>query len=276
MQCEFCNKEFKNLNYLKTHQKITKYCLKLQGKSVENFECRNCLKLFSSDKTLFQHLSRCKSKKVEDQKEKEKLLMSEKDKIIKELKTQIKELKNTNKYKDEQILKLESNVQQLQKSITEIASRPVYSSKTTVNNNNQQQVLNLNDNSRINSIIKEQIKAQDLCDGQKSLAKFIVQSILTDENGDLLYKCVDSSRQNFQFINEHGHPEKDIKATKLSNAIVKGGIKTTVFEEGDKLWMIDGKIDESRFRYFQDKILEIAQLESDHSKFTAEMVKLTT
>lgn len=263
MQCEFCKKEFKNLNYLKTHQKITKYCLKLQGKTIDNFECKKCFKYFSSEKTLFQHLSRCKTKKEEEQKETH---------LIKELKSQIKELKNTNKYKDDQILKLETNIRQLQQSITDIASRPLYS-KTTVNNN---QILNLNDNNRINTIIKEQIKATDLSEGQKSLAKFVVQYILTDENGDLLYKCVDASRQNFQFINEHGHPERDIKATKLSNAIVKGGIKTIVFQEGDKLWMVDGKVDESRFSYFQDKILEIARLESDHSKFTAEMVKLTT
>jgi hypothetical protein len=42
--CEFCNKQLKSISYLNSHQKTTRYCLKLQNKDLieSNVTCCDC------------------------------------------------------------------------------------------------------------------------------------------------------------------------------------------------------------------------------------------
>ena len=51
MECEFCGNKFSNKQNLNQHQKKTKYCLELQGKTVDTeYKCDGCLKNFTIKK----------------------------------------------------------------------------------------------------------------------------------------------------------------------------------------------------------------------------------
>ena len=100
--CEHCNNEFINLNSLKSHQRKSKYCLKIQNKE---FTCDSCNKIFHIYKDFLKHKNDClKIKELEEENRdiiyyqsenenlKQKIIDIEKDK--KELKEQIKHLQD--------------------------------------------------------------------------------------------------------------------------------------------------------------------------------------
>jgi len=75
--CEFCKKEFSSKGNLKVHQKTTKYCLSLQGKSIKIFDCEYCLKTLTTQQNLQEHLLICKEKiKIESENMSEKMKKS--------------------------------------------------------------------------------------------------------------------------------------------------------------------------------------------------------
>jgi DNA-directed RNA polymerase subunit RPC12/RpoP len=65
MECQFCNNVFSNKQNLNQHQKKTKYCLKLQGKTAEQeYKCESCGKVFLSSSKLRRHQTNCSSKEL--------------------------------------------------------------------------------------------------------------------------------------------------------------------------------------------------------------------
>ena len=61
MECKFCKKILKNQYTLETHQKTTKYCLKLQGKTLDKtYMCQGCDETFTSKRWLSYHEKKCK------------------------------------------------------------------------------------------------------------------------------------------------------------------------------------------------------------------------
>jgi len=62
--------------------------------------------------------------------------------------------------------------------------------------------------------------------GQKGVAKFAYDTMLKDEEGKLKYICTDPSRQIFQYKNEEGEIQKDVKAKKLTKALLDGELKS--------------------------------------------------
>lgn len=56
---------------------------------------------------------------------------------------------------------------------------------------------------------------EHLCDGLRGIADFMVKYVLTNENGDPLYICLDYSRQLFTYWNENNEKIMDPKALKL-------------------------------------------------------------
>jgi hypothetical protein len=124
MDCEFCKKTFSTKGSLSLHQKTAKYCLELQGKSLENlFTCSHCSKGFTLQSTLNDHFSVCKEKKKIDNMEKEnkikkeyqlehKRLQKKYEKMIKDMEEKITEKDRENQHM------IEKTKQQLQ-SLTE-------------------------------------------------------------------------------------------------------------------------------------------------------------
>jgi hypothetical protein len=244
MECDFCKRTFSNLYTLNNHKKTAKFCLKIQNKNVdEKFKCKKCYKIFTAKNTLLTHEKVCR--------------ISDKDIIVKQ-EIIIEQLqKQENSYK-EQLQKQEIIIEQLQKQEnsykeqisdlhkiiermgTTAISKP--SSTTTTTNNNNTKILLLApldlSKERISNIVSTKLSGDHIVDGIAGLAKFVKDEIIKDENGNILYNCVDSSRQMFKYKNENGDVIKDKNANKLIGAIqpaLKDKTHNLYFEYGDKI-----------------------------------------
>jgi hypothetical protein len=264
MNCEFCSKTFSTKSNLISHQRTTKYCLDIQGKENKTFVCTFCSKTFSLNQTLQEHYQTCKQKKHNDIVK----IIQEKDKIIQE--------------KDEYIAKLEARLEKFEDAIIESSKKPNTTNNNTdnsttniiVTNNN---TLNLTDKEAIKEIVNEKLTQNYVCNGQRGLAKFAYDNILTDENGNLKYKCVDPSRQNFEFTNNNGIIERDVKANKLKQALIDSNVIRQAGSVGEKVWTnADGTVDNDRFDVFNTKVLEILSVDKDDAKFRTELSILTS
>ena len=207
MQCKFCKKELTSLASLKTHQTNTKYCLKIQGKIVEEvktpkeYKCVHCDKIFLYKHHLENHIEICKIKEFN---------------IIKILKEENENLKH-----DYNLLKNENNMLKVKLEIyekdhdiiTELARQPKHTN--TSNKILNVTCLNINKES-VNNILENSFTYNTILDGQKSLAKFVVNNLLKDNLGNLTYICTDPSRQIFKFKDNLGEVQKDVKANKLN------------------------------------------------------------
>ena len=95
--CEYCKKEFSTKGILTSHQKSTKYCLILQGKSItEDFKCQYCIKKFTTQSNLNDHLLICKEKPIKEYEEKlynESKMRDEQTLKINQLNTELTETK---------------------------------------------------------------------------------------------------------------------------------------------------------------------------------------
>jgi hypothetical protein len=84
--CKFCQQNFKTKSYLITHQKKTKYCLKIQGKLELSYKCKHCFKFYYFQSRLDNHLTTCLKY--------HKYIIDEKNNEIFKLKNEIRKLKN--------------------------------------------------------------------------------------------------------------------------------------------------------------------------------------
>ena len=95
---------------------------------------------------------------------------------------------------------------------------------------------------------------------------------LKDDQGKLKYICTDPSRQIFQYKSDDGKIQKDVRATKLTKAILDGEIKQTSHKIA---WdnMKDG--DNDIFMSYTNHYQDIQDMEQDNSEFSKELSSLT-
>jgi hypothetical protein len=302
MECIFCHKIFSSKSSLSTHQKTTKYCLKLQNKEdIINFNCEYCNKSFTSKQQLVIHFNVCVEKKIKEvlneelekkQIEYENKLFLELQKKDMELKEKIKEkdtelkekdmeLKEKIKEKDilkEQLAELRGQLSLLKENhefIKEIAKQPKITN--TTNNLNITSSIDFNNIEMIKDVIESDFNINYAIDGQKGIAKFISEKLLKDENGNLKYICTDPSRQIFKYKDNIGEIKKDVEAKKLTNYILVGGIKKKVIDVANDWYKdINGEVDIDKFNVMIEKQQNILKIEEDNNSFKKELVALTT
>ena len=289
IECEFCKKLFGSNNVLHHHKKTAKYCLDLQGKIVNTFECSYCKKCLTTNERLITHLNICKSKVKEEaskdfneQKKYYEDKLKEKDSYYEQQKKyyeeKLKEKDSLLKEKNDYIEKLEAKLEKFEDSIlskTEkkiITAIPNHTTNNTTNiviNNNY---LNLNDIPKMTAFLEETLDKEVVAGGQKGLALLLSNTVLKDK-----YKCVDPSRQNFEFTNELGEVERDVKAKKLTNALIKSDICSKSGEIGMELWKKeDGSTDSLRYEAHSKNVLEMINFTRDNSTFRSELSALTS
>ena len=260
LECEYCKKNYSSKSNLTNHQKTAKYCLKIQSElglsnnKQKSYNCQYCNKKFSSNQRLNYHLETCVDKYENIINENQKL----KDHII--------ELETENRL-------LRENFKENQSTINEIAKQPRVA--TTTNNHNKIMINTPIDlsQSTVQQAIQNGFSEDYLMQGQKGVARFAYDNILKDEQGKLKYICTDASRQIFQFKNEDGSIQKDVKATKLTKALLEGELKSASHKMAcDK--MKDGSAEE--FNMYTDNYYNIKDLETDNSDFSKELTTLTT
>ena len=298
MDCDFCKKVFGSKTALEHHKKTAKYCLEIQGTSPQIFECVYCKKHLSTKERLSMHNSICKHKKQKENIEKEKHveksfneqkmyyenILKEKDDyhigILKEKDDYhigiLKEKEDNHlgilKEKNDYIAKLEAKLEKFEDSILSKSDKKPYTTNNTTTNIVINNSLNLNDIEKMNSFLDEKLDKEVLAGGQKSFALLMSSTMLKDK-----YKCVDPSRQNFEFTNELGEIERDVKAKKLTNAIIKSNIRSRSGEKGEELWKKeDGSTDSLRFQANSKNVIDMINFDIDNSTFRSELTALTT
>ena len=288
MECDYCKHSFSSKGILISHQKTAKYCLILQNKNSDNFLCNFCSKKFTSQYNLNEHFIICREKQYKDRDNKE----------VNQLKEQIINLEIIQKYtqtmlneKNEYICKLETNIGKLEAKLeTTIekleaklekfedsilsktekkAIQPITNNTTNIVINN---TLNLNDIKQMTSFLEDNLDKDVLVNGQKGVAVLLSSTILKGR-----YKCVDTSRQNFEFTNELGEIERDVKAKKLTNALIKSDICSKSADKGMELWKkADGTTDSLGYQAHFDRVLEMINFNRDNSVFRSELSALTS
>jgi len=309
MECTHCNKQFSTKGSLTTHQKTAKYCLERQSKQNNDFGCTFCHKTFTLQHVLNDHLTVCKEKHKQE-------IIIGKDMIILQNKNEFdlksKYYMDKLTEKDDYILKLESSNQKYEEKLekqkieyeTKLAQQkteyeiklekfenaiiasvtqsktPAKSAPTTNNTTNLITVTNNNflnlSQEHIKKVLAEKLDFNVVYAGQAGLAKFVVDYMLTDEDGNVIYHCVDPSRQTFEFIDEKGEKVRDVKAEKLIQSLLKGDVIRLGLEQAAKGWNTDdNSLNLERTTVFGPKVSEYAELNRNNTVFRSKVSSLT-
>lgn len=237
--CDICNKTFSSKQSLNIHKKTVKSCNNGNSEKI-TYDCKYCNKKISSPNGLKYHLEICLIKKDKEIEELTKLLdrrtahfknmeveykeelASNKISVIR-LETVIDQLEQTNEKAIMQIQDLQDKLERLVKNALD---------KKTVTNNTTNNTVEVKyifpTQEKIDQIIKEKFTEKHLICGPKGVAKFIVEEIIRTDDGEMLYKCFDVSRQIYIFYNDLGEEVKDVKGYKLIEMIHPGIMKKSV------------------------------------------------
>lgn len=206
------------------HQKRAKYCIKLQKSGgnptkTDMKECDDCGKYMSTP-NYQRHIKSCSARK---------------DVIIEEYIREISE-------KDKTIIKLTTEMAIYKKisesstsCVEEIAKQPKINN-IWVNVGSFSILSDENEQDKIGLLMKENFSDEHFNSGQKGLARWAHKHLLTDNNGNLLYKCTNSALDVFKYKNTDGDICKDIQAKKLSKLLgekVKPLTKDKITRMGD-------------------------------------------
>jgi len=282
-KCDYCNKILSSKQYLEIH---CKKCEIVEEKEQKDFKCEYCDKLLSTKQMLENHKNICSIKKEKEEKEKEEKIqkqnkiiidkdkeLKEKDKIIIRLKTQNENYKEQIKTQNENY---EKQIKDLLDKLENLANKPT--SIVTNNSLNIASSMNFNDIDQIKDIIENYLTINHIIDGQKGLANFVKETMLLDNNGKLKYICTDPSRNIFKYKDADGEIKKDIEAKKLTDCILKGGIRARSAIIGNE-WL-ENEENSNRYLDRLEIMMEfqenIHKLGDNNTNFKKELVAITS
>lgn len=76
----------------------------------------------------------------------------------------------------------------------------------------------------------------------------------------------------YKFRNDDGEIEKDVKARKLTDALINADIKTKSIEIAENFWTNeDGKVNKNRYEMAFKMLTEILGLKGDNVRFRTEL-----
>ena len=276
-KCEFCKNNYTSKSILNQHKKTAKKCLVLRPSSeIVYFNCTKCEYKTTTKYNISNHNNTCKLKDIkinyEDQ--------------IKELKIQVEKSNILLEERQYTIFRLENEIkdfkQQLKDNFNLIASKP-----TVINTTNNTRINNLLvadfKESTIRDKVENNFTLEYLNEGIKGVAKFTKDHIINAENGKHKYICSDPSRGVFKYKDENGIIQKDVRATKLKNAIKDPIItksKTLFINENSRLFDDiangdDNHINElmnEQITILKDNFLKVKNIDDNQLDYTKEMV----
>ena len=221
MECKFCKNNFANKRNLNIHQQTAKYCLKIQGKEIDEknykFICKGCKKKFRLKQDHRRHENSCKSifekmKKEIRNLEKENFEFENKNIILKK---EVEKLKKVIFKKDEMIKSLQRDMKEV---AIKAVSRPTHntSNKTIQINNYIKNMPNL-EYKRIEDSVPL-LTLDHHVKGAEGYAEYALEFPFKDR-----IVCVDVSRNKIKYKNEDGDVIEDVgfrkMMTKLCSAL---------------------------------------------------------
>ena len=294
LKCEFCSNEYTTKSSLNRHQKTVKKCLYLRkdNEKIDEYKCDNCDYNTIRKACLTNHQKTCKSKQTK--KIYDEIIIKMKEEIInlknihnEELqalkqKLEISEKDNERLLSDN--MNLERKLELYEEKLYTLASRPTISN---INNTRVDNLLISVDfkESTIKDNVDSNFTLEHLNDGLRGVAKFTKDYIVKSEDGKQKYICSDPSRGIFKYKDENGVVQKDVKATKLKNAIKDPIItksKSLFIEENSRLF--DGianneDTEQESFDLINDKItvlkdnfLKVKNIDENVFDYAKEMV----
>ena len=132
MECQYCKKTFSSKGILTTHQKKTKYCLKIQGKEPETvYSCNYCNKEFLHYQVYCNHIvsHENNSELMKSKREIEKIR-----EINRNLESIIEIKENDNKNLMDKNQELKEEIAQYKRTLESALFKAVSTPKTTINN----------------------------------------------------------------------------------------------------------------------------------------------
>jgi len=219
MECQFCKKNFVSNSSLNYHKKTAKYCLEIQGKinNIENIYKCKCDKIFTTKQHFITHNQNCLKIKIEEIENNENKLLKE-ELIKKEIL-----LISYKEQLEKQEINYKEQISELQKTIERMGTKAIEKPTTTNNNITNNTKINLVPfdltNEYVSNIITSKFNDIHVLEGVHGLAKFVKDKIITLEDGTLVYRCFDTSRQIFKYQDKNGNIVKDPKALKLIELI---------------------------------------------------------
>lgn len=178
--------------------------------------------------------------------------------------------------------KLESKLEKLESAVTTMAIESKVSSASTTTNNTtnitvtNNNVLNLS-KEHVNKVLKDNLDYNVVYAGQAGFAKFVVDKMLKRPDGKLTYKCVDPSRQMFEFIDESGETVRDMRAEKLIQSLLDGDAIKIGLDAAAKGWNTDDRqLNNARTETFGPRVTEYTELNRHNTVFRNKVSSLTT
>ena len=233
-KCKFCSKILSSKQKLEIHMKK---CEIIEEK--DEFKCEYCDKILSTKQMLENHKNICIIKKDKEIEILKKQLESKDNKLKEQLQNKDKECKEQLQNKDKECKeqlekqeeKYEDRIKDLQDKLENLASkaieRPtsVVSNTTTNNSLNIATSMDFDNIDHIKNLLVKYLTINHIVDGQKGIANFVRETMLTDDNGIPKYVCTDPSRYIFKYKDTNGEIKKDVEAKKLTGSLIKGGIR---------------------------------------------------
>ena len=109
------------------------------------------------------------------------------------------------------------------------------------------------------------------CSGQKGVARFAVDHLLTNEQKQLGYVCTDPARGTFKHIGKDGELTRDVKASRLTTKLAQP-IKVKAGRLAGEMVSMDEELSSIAYKHYQD----ISEMENDNSGFRTELAAVTT
>ena len=214
MFCEYCKKNFVNKSNLTTHQKTTKYCLKIQADllnkivETEDFKCAFCSKNFTTKTNLKMHEKTCTKKQEANLLEEKDKIIEEKDKIIEE----------KDKIIEKHKILLEEKVKLIEKLMTMIQPVTVNNNTTTSNTQKINNIIN-NLTPITDEHISEQSKYLNIDYIKKGVIGYVDYALEYPFKDKIV--CVDFARKKIKYKNNDGDIVDDPEMIKLSQKFFK-------------------------------------------------------
>ena len=219
--CEYCKNEYATKSSLNHHKRTAKKCLLLREPidKINLYKCKKCNYETSRKSSLIIHV--CKIENINEFYEK---------KLV-EYKYENNNLKlKLEKYEEEisrlvsDNFNLQTELKEYKDKIFELASKPTSinnntNTKTTTNNNTNNLIISDWRKDTITEKVERGFTMEHLEDGLKGVARFTDEHIIKGPDGKKSLVCSDPSRMIFKYKDENGVVQKDVRATKLKNAI---------------------------------------------------------